>query len=216
MNRTDPNQIFMACYHAPASLSRIFNSCASEKRSAVTAFNKKNNQSIWVFPKIMVHPNHPFVHRVFHYKPSIFGYHYFWKHPKKKCTQTKPSEVPNFANLLPQILQFLTMTGNTEAPLATSQDVHQIQVKDGKVLLYKCFYMSFNFNMTFSNHVQADETVKKVRKNRHSFKRPWGSWFSGLCNLTCEFIKKHSIIAGLLTSDLDMFFLYDLDFENLI
>ena len=26
-------------------------------------------------------PNHPFVHRVFHYKPSILGYHYFWKHP---------------------------------------------------------------------------------------------------------------------------------------
>ena len=26
-------------------------------------------------------PNHPCVHRVFHYKPSILGYHYFWKHP---------------------------------------------------------------------------------------------------------------------------------------
>ena len=26
-------------------------------------------------------PNHPFVHRVFHYKPSILGYHYLWKHP---------------------------------------------------------------------------------------------------------------------------------------
>ncbi len=25
--------------------------------------------------------NHPFVHRVFHYKPSILGYPYFWKHP---------------------------------------------------------------------------------------------------------------------------------------
>ncbi len=29
------------------------------------------NLSIWVFPKIMVPPNHPFVHRVFHYNPSI-------------------------------------------------------------------------------------------------------------------------------------------------
>ena len=30
--------------------------------------------SIWVFPKIMVPPNHPFVHRVFHHnKPSILG-----------------------------------------------------------------------------------------------------------------------------------------------
>ncbi len=36
---------------------------------------------IWVFPKIGVPPNHPFVHRVFHYKPSILGYPYFWKHP---------------------------------------------------------------------------------------------------------------------------------------
>ena len=36
---------------------------------------------IWVFPKIMVPPNHPFIHRVFHYKPSILGYPYFWKHP---------------------------------------------------------------------------------------------------------------------------------------
>ncbi len=35
-----------------------------------------------MFPKIGVNPpNHPFVHRVFHYKPSILGYHYFWKHP---------------------------------------------------------------------------------------------------------------------------------------
>ena len=35
---------------------------------------------IWVFPKIMVPPNHPFLHRVFHYKPSILGVKspYFW------------------------------------------------------------------------------------------------------------------------------------------
>ena len=26
-------------------------------------------------------PNHPFVHRVSHYKPSILGYQYFWKYP---------------------------------------------------------------------------------------------------------------------------------------
>ena len=39
-------------------------------------------QCIWVFPKIMVPPNQ-IIHfnRVFHYKPSILGYHYFWKHP---------------------------------------------------------------------------------------------------------------------------------------
>ena len=35
---------------------------------------------IWLFPKIVVPPNHPF-NRVFHYKPSILGFLYFWKHP---------------------------------------------------------------------------------------------------------------------------------------
>ena len=37
----------------------------------------------WVFPKIMVPPNHQIIHfnRVFHHKPSILGYPYFWKHP---------------------------------------------------------------------------------------------------------------------------------------
>ena len=32
-------------------------------------------------------PNHPWINRAFHYKPSIFGYHYFWKHP---CTTPSP------------------------------------------------------------------------------------------------------------------------------
>ena len=36
---------------------------------------------IWMFPKIVVPPNHPFGNRVFHYKPSILGYPYFWKPP---------------------------------------------------------------------------------------------------------------------------------------
>ena len=35
---------------------------------------------ICMFPKIGVPPNHPFS-GVFHYKPSILGYPYFWKHP---------------------------------------------------------------------------------------------------------------------------------------
>ena len=39
--------------------------------------------NIWVFPKIMVPPNYPFVHRVFHYCHHPFwGFSpYFWKHP---------------------------------------------------------------------------------------------------------------------------------------
>ena len=39
---------------------------------------------IWMFPKIVVPPNHPILigfSMVFHYKPSILGYHFFWKHP---------------------------------------------------------------------------------------------------------------------------------------
>ena len=37
----------------------------------------------WVFPKIMVPPNHPFLHRVFHHfhHPFWGKNHYFWKHP---------------------------------------------------------------------------------------------------------------------------------------
>ena len=35
-----------------------------------------------MFPKIMVSPpNHQWINRVFHHKPSILGYPYFWKHP---------------------------------------------------------------------------------------------------------------------------------------
>ena len=34
---------------------------------------------IWVFPKIVV-PQIIHFNRVFHYKPSILGYPYFWKH----------------------------------------------------------------------------------------------------------------------------------------
>ena len=29
---------------------------------------------IWMFPKIVVPPNHPLKNRVYHYKPSILGY----------------------------------------------------------------------------------------------------------------------------------------------
>ena len=39
------------------------------------------SQSKWVFPKIVVFtPQIIHFNRVFHYKPSILGYHYFWKH----------------------------------------------------------------------------------------------------------------------------------------
>ena len=41
---------------------------------------------IWVFPKIMGGPQIIHFNRVFHYKPSILGYPYFWKHPFGWCS----------------------------------------------------------------------------------------------------------------------------------
>ena len=41
----------------------------------------KDNSKTWVFPKIVGFPPQIiYFNRVFHYKPSILGYHYFWKH----------------------------------------------------------------------------------------------------------------------------------------
>ena len=48
-----------------------------------------NFQGIWMFPKIGVPPNHPF-HKVFHYKPSILGYPYFWETPIYNSSITSP------------------------------------------------------------------------------------------------------------------------------
>ena len=42
---------------------------------------------IWGFPKIVVPPNLHF-NRVFHYKPSILGNPYFWKHPYGRWNAT--------------------------------------------------------------------------------------------------------------------------------
>ena len=40
------------------------------------------SKQMGVEPKIWENPpNHHMFNRVFHYKPSILGYHYFWKHP---------------------------------------------------------------------------------------------------------------------------------------
>ena len=55
----------------------------------------KPNKPNGSFQKIMVPPNHPFFNRVFHYKPSILGYSYFWKQTNKqtnKPNQTKPKQ----------------------------------------------------------------------------------------------------------------------------
>ena len=55
--------------------------CWEEKEPS--EFQRFVDWSIWVFPKIMVLPNHPFVHRVFHEinLPFLGARPYSWKHP---------------------------------------------------------------------------------------------------------------------------------------
>ena len=69
----------MSINEAPGRFATFFiaRKCTSKKKSR-RLFTYK-----WVFPKIMVPPNHPFVHRVFHYFHHPFWgfYPYFWKHP---------------------------------------------------------------------------------------------------------------------------------------
>ncbi len=43
---------------------------------------------IRVFPKIWENPQIMNLNRVFHYKPSILGYPYFWKHPYQNSTKS--------------------------------------------------------------------------------------------------------------------------------
>ena len=52
-------------------------------RSEVERLHVMSFFTIWMFPKNsgFFPPNHPLNNRVFHYKPSILGYPYFWKHP---------------------------------------------------------------------------------------------------------------------------------------
>ena len=65
---------------------------------------------IWVFPpKIGVcPPNHPFVHRVFHYEPSILGYPYFWKHPYDPTVKSWKISFP-IRNSFFELVRFLAL-----------------------------------------------------------------------------------------------------------
>ena len=61
---------------------------------------------IWVFPKIVV-PQIIHFNRVFHYKPSILGYPYFWKHPYRVLATCRYNVVilnTYFALEIPSIL----------------------------------------------------------------------------------------------------------------
>ena len=57
--------------------------CEQNRRANGNVRNGRDMNLTWLFPKIGVPgvpPNHPFVHRVFHYKQSILGYPYSWNH----------------------------------------------------------------------------------------------------------------------------------------
>ena len=67
----------------------------SEKLLEVELTHLGPGTHIWVFPKIMVPPNHPFKNRVFRHKPSILGAHpYFWKHPYPSIKMGGVSQTP--------------------------------------------------------------------------------------------------------------------------
>ena len=78
--------------HCPPTTTEILGSLAEDTAELngtsplnrqVGAFCDPNKHpgNIWVFPKITVSPKIIHSSRVFHYKPSILGYPYFWKHP---------------------------------------------------------------------------------------------------------------------------------------
>ena len=57
---------------------------------------------LWMFSKIGVPPKSSIFNRVFHYKPSILGYPYSWKHPKNSPSR-KPvtsSDIMSFTGIL--------------------------------------------------------------------------------------------------------------------
>ena len=71
--------------------------------------------NIWVFPKIVVYtPKSSHFNRVFHYKPSILGYPYFWKHPYLKLNSQFPqkSSYKDFAKS--PHLRLTSRTSNTQ------------------------------------------------------------------------------------------------------
>ena len=61
--------------------------------------NPRYDLRIWVFPKIMgFPPKSSIFNRVFHYKPSILGYPYFWKHPFQSNQLEDPHPKTNGRN----------------------------------------------------------------------------------------------------------------------
>ena len=84
--------IYILWFFNIVTFDRSFDQCAATLVLSATKINTSSLGSRWcsfssgeilVFPKIMEKPpNHPFVHRVFHYNHPFWGFSpYFWKHP---------------------------------------------------------------------------------------------------------------------------------------
>ena len=77
----------------------LFGSVLSQAFGALTKMESHDHEALNVLTKMGVSKNRgktpQIIHfnRVFHYKPSILGYHYFWKHPNvvSKCVISFPS-----------------------------------------------------------------------------------------------------------------------------
>ena len=67
------------CWVLPPSHQLLLREIPS---TTISRFKKNSSWIIWVFPKIG-YPQIIHFNRVFHYKPSILGYPYFWKHPHR-------------------------------------------------------------------------------------------------------------------------------------
>ncbi len=99
----------------------------------------------WGYPQI-IHFN-----RVFHYKPSIWGYPYFWKHPyKKSCTTSRVFE-QNLANTLPK---------TNSSPLKIGHPKRKLVFQPS---IFRCENVSFREG-------------SGVRYPSHLVKRFWKKW----------------------------------------
>ena len=80
--------VFSREEQCPTCVNRVWSNSSPKKEFEEVAWSCRKRWSIgkgetvWVFPRIGI-PQIIHFNRVFHYKPSILGYPYFWKHPYK-------------------------------------------------------------------------------------------------------------------------------------
>ena len=103
-----------------------------------------------VDPKIWENPQIIHFHKVFPYKPSILGYHYFRKHPYGG-TSLKPHDTESQVPCLTRTAQVLTRAG-AEVTLASVEKTLELRLSHG---------------MTVRRLEMFDETLGEMR-SKHS------------------------------------------------